>query len=107
MLKRLWSFGFALSPWQTVPYQELPEVGRFEGDEFNPEAWVPRVPTPALVRARADDTFWAALRVTAFSDEKIRAAAHAGAFSDPAAEKLLGDVLIKRRDAIGAPISRR
>ena len=29
MLKRLWSFGFALSPWQTVPYQELPEVGRF------------------------------------------------------------------------------
>jgi len=101
MLKRLWSFGFALSPWQTVPYQELPEVGRFEGDEFNPEAWVPRVPTPALVRARADDTFWAALRVTAFSDEKIRAAAHAGAFSDPAAEKLLGDVLIKRRDAIG------
>ena len=26
---------------------------------------------------------------------------HAGGFSDPAAEKLLGDVLIKRRDAIG------
>jgi hypothetical protein len=100
-LKRLWSFGFALSPWQTVPYQELPQVGRFEGDEFNPEAWVPRVPTPALVRARADDTFWAALRVTAFTDEQIRAAVHAGSFSDPAAERLLGDVLIKRRDAIG------
>jgi hypothetical protein len=101
ILKRLWSFGFALSPWQTVPYQELPQIGRFEGDEFNPEAWVPRVPTPALVRARADDTFWAALRVTAFTDEQIRAAVHAGGFTDPAAEKLLGDVLIKRRDAIG------
>jgi hypothetical protein len=101
MVKRLWSFGFALSPWQRVPYQQLPEVGRFEGDAFNPEAWVPRVPTPALLRARPDDTFWAALRVTAFSDAQIRAAVHAGEFSDPAAEKLLGDVLIKRRDAIG------
>ena len=62
---------------------------------------MPRVPTPALVRARADDTFWAALRVTAFTDEQIRAAVHAGQLSDPAAETLLGDVLIKRRDAIG------
>jgi hypothetical protein len=101
MVKRLWSLGFAVSPWQTVPYQEMPEVGRFEGDQFDPEAWVPRVPTPAFVRARPDDTFWAALRVMAFTDAQIRAAVHAGEFSDPAAEKLLADVLIKRRDAIG------
>jgi hypothetical protein len=55
----------------------------------------------AELRARADDTFWAALRVMAFSDEMIRAAVKTAEFSDPEAERLLGDVLIKRRDKIG------
>ena len=36
--KRLFSFGFALSPWQTIPYKEYyPSVGKFEGDEFDPK----------------------------------------------------------------------
>ena len=35
-----------------------------------------------------------------FSDELIRAAVKVGEFSDPKAEKYLGDVLIKRRDKI-------
>ena len=30
--RRLLTFGFALSPWQTVPYTEYPSIGRFEGD---------------------------------------------------------------------------
>jgi hypothetical protein len=100
MVKRLVSLGFDLSPWQTIPYTVLPEVGRFEGDYFDPESWVPRVPMPAFLRARDDDNFWAALRVAAFSDEQVRAAVHVGQFEDPAAEKLLGDILIKRRDKI-------
>jgi hypothetical protein len=76
-------------------------VGRFEGDEFDPEAWKTRVPASAVLRARDDDNFWAARRVMAFSDEMIRAVVKTGQFSDPAAEKLLADVLIKRRDKIG------
>jgi hypothetical protein len=99
-LKRAFSLGFYLRPWQTIPYKVLPEVGRFEGDHFDPEAWVPRVPTAAFLRARDDDNFWAALRVAAFTDEQVRAAVHAGEFEDPAAETLLGDILIKRRDKI-------
>jgi hypothetical protein len=50
---------------------------------------------------RADDAFWAALRVMAFTDEQIRAATSVGGFTDPAAEKLLADVLIERRNRIG------
>jgi hypothetical protein len=100
MLKRLVSVGFYLSPWQTIPYKVLPEVGRFEGDRFDPETWVPRVPTAAFLRARDDDNFWAALRVAAFTDEQVRVAVKAGEFQDPAAEQLLGDILIKRRDKI-------
>jgi hypothetical protein len=99
--RRFFTFGLYISPWQTVDYDEHPEVGRFEGEQFEPEKWKPRVPVAALRHARADDTFWAAQRVMAFTDEQIRAAVKVGAYTDPAAEKLLGDVLIQRRDKIG------
>jgi hypothetical protein len=99
--KRFISLGFYLQPWQTASFDERPEIGRFEGDAFDPESWQARVPVGAVLRARDDDTFWAALRVMAFTDEMIRAAVKTAEFSDPASERLLGDVLIKRRDAIG------
>jgi hypothetical protein len=100
--KRLVSLGFALSPWQTVSYDEAHRsIGRFEGDQFDPFAWKPRVPMAALLHARADDRFWAARRVMAFSDDMIRAIVKTGAYSDAAAETFLADVLIKRRDRIG------
>ena len=100
-LKRMASFGFYLQPWQTVDYTEYPSVGRFEGDEFNPDTWKTRVSVGALLRARADDDFWAARRVMAFSDELIRAIVKTGRYSDPKAEEHLGTVLIKRRNKIG------
>jgi hypothetical protein len=99
--KRFFSFGFALSPWQTVRYdEEYPAIGKFEGDVFDPREWRPQTPTTAYMEMRDDDAFWAARRIAAFTDELIRAAAHTGQFSNPAAEKLLGDVLIKRREKI-------
>jgi hypothetical protein len=99
-LRRLLSFGFALSPWQTVHYVEYPSIGKFEGDVFDPGKWRPQTPTTAYMELRDDDAFWAARRVAAFTDDLIRAAVHTGQYSDPAAEKYLGDVLIKRRDKI-------
>ena len=99
--KRFVSLGFYLQPWQTASFDERPEIGRFEGDAFDPEQWRARVPVGAVLRARDDDTFWAALRVMAFTDDMIRAAVQTAEFSDPAAERLLADVLIKRRDTIG------
>jgi hypothetical protein len=100
MAKRLASFGFALSPWQTVKYTEAPEIGKFEGDRFDPREWRGHTPNAALMEMREDDAFWAARRVAAFSDEMIRAIVHTGEFSDPAAEKAIGDIMIKRRDNI-------
>jgi len=98
--RRLFSFGFALSPWQTVDYVEYPSIGKFEGDVFDPRKWRPQTPTTAYLEMRDDDAFWAARRVAAFTDELISAAVHTGQFSDPAAEKYLADVLVKRRDKI-------
>ena len=99
-MKRLASFGFALSPWQTVNYVEGPAVGKFEGERFDPRAWRPQTPTTAYMELREDDAFWAARRVAAFSDEMIRAIVHTGEFSDAAAERELGDIVIQRRDKI-------
>ena len=99
--RRLFTFGLAISPWQTAYYPKYPSIGRFEGAEFDPETWKPRAPTAAYIEMRADDAFWAARRVMAFSDELIRAIVKTGEYSDPAAEKYLGDVLIQRRDKIG------
>jgi len=99
--RRLITFGFDFSPWQTAQYPDYPAVGRFEGDAFEPETWKPRAPTVAYYALRDDDAFWAARRVMAFSDELIRAVVKTGQFSDPRAEQYLGDVLIKRRDKIG------
>lgn len=98
---RFFTLGFYIRQWQTLNYGERPEIGKFEGDHFEPERWKPRVPVAALRHARTDDTFWAALRVMAFTDEQIRAAVKTGRYTDPAAEKLLADVLTKRRDKIG------
>jgi hypothetical protein len=99
--RRFLSYGFALSPWQTVPYREYPSINIFEGDAFDPTIWKPQTPVAPYIEMRADDAFWAARKVMAFSDDLIRAAVHAGEYSDAAAEAHLAAVLIKRRDAIG------
>ncbi|MEP6918136.1 MAG: hypothetical protein ABJC89_20985 [Acidobacteriota bacterium] len=100
-LKALPAFGFNPRRWMLVEYPTLRGIGRFEAKAFVPEEWRPRVPNPAYVRSRPDDTFWGARKLMALSDDLIRAAVKAGRYTDPAAEKFLGDALIARRDLIG------
>ncbi len=101
-LMRLITLGFYIRPWQMALYDEYPAIGRFEAEEFDPTVWKPRVPNAAFVRARPEDNFWAARRVMAFSEPMIRSIVKTAQFSDPAAEKLMADVLIGRRNKIGA-----
>jgi hypothetical protein len=100
-MRRLVTFGFAMSPWQKARYERHAAVGRFEGETFDPTTWVPRVPTAAYIEMQDDDAFWAARRVMAFTDELIRGVVKAGGLSNPDDERYLADVLIKRRDSIG------
>jgi len=99
--KALPAFGFYIRPWLTIDYPEIRGIGRFESKEFVPEQWRPRVPNPAYVRSRPDDTYWAARKLMAMTDDLIRAAVKAGNYSDPRAEQFLADALIERRDKIG------
>jgi hypothetical protein len=95
------AFGLYIPSFHLIDYPDNPAVGHFSAEHFDPPRWKPRVPNPAFRRARPDDTFWAARRVMAFTDEMIRAVVQTGQYSDPAAEKLIADTLIARRDAIG------
>ena len=99
--KALLAFGFYIRPWMTVDYPEHRGIGRFEAERFVPEEWRPRVPNPAYVRSRPDDTFWAARKLMALSDDAVRAAVRAGRLTDPKAEEFLGNALLERRNKIG------
>ena len=95
------SLGMYVPPWHRIRYPDLPSVGRIEADHFQPENWKPTLPNPAFQNARPDDTFWAAERVMAFSDEAIKAVVQMAQLSGPRATTYLTDVLIERRDRIG------
>lgn len=99
--RALLAFGFYIRPWMRVSYPSYRGVGRFEADRFVPEEWRPRVPNPAYVRSRPDDTFWAARKLMALSDDLVRAAVRSGHLSDDRAAQFLADALIARRDRIG------
>ena len=64
--------------------------------------WKTRVPVAALRHVQPDDLFWAALRVTAFSDDMIRALARTAGYSSRDDERHLADVLIQRRNKIAS-----
>jgi hypothetical protein len=99
--KALPAFGFYVRPWMTIHYPTHRGIGRFESKRFDPEEWRPRVPNPAYVRSRPDDTFWAARKLMTISDDLIRAAVKAGHYADPQSEDFLTGALIERRDKIG------
>ena len=94
------TLGFYVRPWITVKYPDLPSVGRFEGDFFQPEQWKPNYPNPAFKNARPDDYFWASRRLSRFTDDVIAAVVRAAEYSDPAAERYVIQTLVQRRDKI-------
>lgn len=95
------SLGLYVPPWQRINYPDLRSVGRIDADHFRPERWKPTLPNPAFQNARPDDTFWAAQRVMAFSDDAIRAVVQTAQLTDPQATAYLTSVLTKRRDQVG------
>ena len=102
LLTNALSFGFHIRPFERIRYPDLPAVGHFSADRFDPDRWKPRVPNPAFLRARADDLFWGARRVMAFTDEMIRCRrGHRLRTATREAARHITETLIARRDLIG------
>jgi len=77
-----------------------PALGYLAGSDFKPEDWKPNIPNPAFANMTDRDGYWGAKIVAAFTEEQLRAAIRAGAYSDPAAEELLLETLRARRDNV-------
>ena len=101
--KQMLAFGFHFPKWHTMDFYEARSIGRLPRDNtrFNPDLWKPRFPNQAFLRARANDKFWAARRLVAFTDDMLRAAVRTAELGDPSSEEILVKVLVERRDAIG------
>ncbi len=100
ILRSAASFGIIDRPWRKIPYPDLPGVGRFEADHFQPDLWKTEYPNPAFERMLPEDAAWAARIVQRFSDDMIEALVKTGSYQDPRSEAYLIQTLIKRRDRI-------
>lgn len=95
------TFGLAVPEWARAHFPDLPSVGRFEYEKFDPLTWKPEYPNPAFSNRLPDDAFWMAKQIMALDDEALRAIVRTGQYSDPKAEAWVLECLIKRRDKIG------
>jgi hypothetical protein len=97
--KRALSLGFSIPVWRTQDYFESPSIGRLPRDhsKWDPEEWWPHITNAAFRHMRPDDTFWAAMKLAAISDEMIRAAVAEGKFGDKASEEFLAKAISDRR----------
>lgn len=98
---QMFTLGLYVPRWMRANYPDIPAVGRFEAEVFDPEKWVSHYYNPAFANRLPDDAFWAAKQVMAFTDEQIRAIVKTGQYTDPRAEDWIAQCLIKRRDKIG------
>lgn len=77
-----------------------PSAGPFMALDFDPVAWKAEYPNAAFLNMRADDAFWGARRVAAFSDAQLLRIVEQARYTDPAATEQIVEALIGRRDII-------
>jgi hypothetical protein len=97
---QFFTLGLYAPKWQRAKYPNLPSVGRFEYEIFDPNRWVPDYPNPAFRNENAADRLWAAHKIAAFTEDEIRAIVATGQYSDPKAEEWVSRCLIERRNKI-------
>ncbi len=95
------SLGLYVPAWMRADYPDLPAVGHLEFKTFDPERWRNNYPNPAFDLRTPGDTFWAAKKVMAFTDEEIRAVVATAQYSNPRAARWVARCLIERRNRIG------
>ncbi len=94
-------FGVYTPRWMKATFPNLPAVGRFEAQTFEPAAWQPNYESMPFRNRLPDDEFWAAKILMSMTDDDIRTVVKTGQYSNPEAEAWISDSLIERRDRIG------
>ncbi len=94
------TLGLYVRPWIKVDYPDIPAIGRFEANYFQPQGWKPDYPNPAFRATRPEDRFWAARIVAAFPDDVVRRIVETARFSDPRATEYLVETLLLRKKKV-------
>jgi hypothetical protein len=95
------SLGLYSPAWMRADFPGVRAAGNLEYENFDPRRWKNNYPNPAFELRTPGDTFWAAKRVVALTDEAIRAIVATGQYTDPKAAEWIARCLIERRDKIG------
>jgi hypothetical protein len=100
-LATLGTLGLWRRPFISVrSISELPAAGNFTADRFDPLGWKPHYPNQAFRRMQAEDAFWAARIVAAFTPQSIAAIVAKAEFSDPRVTDHITGTLLRRRDLV-------
>jgi hypothetical protein len=101
-LHRGYTLGLRPANWEVVRYpHDLPAIGNFTDQAFDPLTWVPNYPNPAFLAMTPEDGYWGAKKVMAFTNEDIAAIVQEAKFSDPQATAYMTKTLETRRDLVG------
>jgi hypothetical protein len=98
--KGLVSFGLWQPEWTKVRYRDDPALGNIEADFFDPAKWKTEYPQPAFDQMDSADAFWAARIASRFTDPMIRSIVETARLSNPETARILGDIIIRRRDKV-------
>ncbi len=95
------TLGALVPDWARARYPNIPSIGRFESERFQPGKWVPEYPNPAFLNTLPDDDFWMAKQIMALTDGDLHEIVASARYSDPGAPIYVTECLIRRRDKIG------
>lgn len=95
------TLGLWRRPWERMRVPELPGIGAFESETFEPSSWKPRIPFAPFDRRDPFDDFWAAKVLMRFTPAHLHAAVQAGRYSNPESENYIVRVLAERQEKIG------
>ncbi len=95
------SLGLHQDPWRQLERPEnIPEIGYFESEIFDPMTFKPSKPTTAFANFTSRDGYWAAKIISAFSTEHLTAIVAQGEFGNQEASDWIVRILAERRDKI-------
>jgi hypothetical protein len=101
ILGRLGTLGLVEDDWARLcPPPDLPEVGIFGAEVFDPAGWKPDLPHSAMANLTRRDGYWAAKVLSAFTADDLRVVLRQGLYQDPRAEDYLLQALRARQAAI-------
>ncbi len=96
-VRSFFSFGLWRRPWEGVRDPDIPGVGAFDVEHFDPGDFTPFTPYRPFLDADAADAGWAVRILLAITPAQIRAALEAAQYEDPRAVDYLLEVLVGRQ----------